>query len=97
LVQTQIQEISTSEYYNIDAYQFDSDFITQRGGISRTPGKSMISDNYMTYADNTAYTLYFTLSNYIPLAGVVTVLVPKELKITSDPYAALTKAEGSNF
>lgn len=57
----------------------------------------MTSDNYITYADNAVYTLYFTLSNYIPLAGVLTVVVPKEIFITSSPYAALTAAESSNF
>lgn len=57
----------------------------------------MTSGNYVTYASDAVYTLYFTLSNYIPLAGVLTVLVPKEIEITGDPYAALTSAEGSNF
>jgi hypothetical protein len=57
----------------------------------------MTSDTYVNYAENAVYTIYFTLSNYIPLAGVLSVLVPKELEITSSPYVALTSAESSNF
>jgi hypothetical protein len=51
----------------------------------------------VTYATDAVYTLSFTLSNYIPLAGVLTVLVPKEIEIKSNPYTALTTAEASNF
>jgi hypothetical protein len=84
-------------YYNIDAYDFDSNFITQRGGISLTPGKNMESTSYLTYDKVTKYTLYFTLSNYIPLSGMLVVLLPKEIVITGDPYADLTSAEAENF
>ena len=68
-----------------------------RGGISLTPGKNMEADSYLTYHDNAVYTLYFTLSNYIPLSGVLTVVLPEQIVITGDPYAALTPDELAKF
>lgn len=53
----------------------------------------MESDSYLTYKDDSTYTLFFTLSNYIPMSGVLTVTLPEEIVINGDPYAALTQSE----
>jgi hypothetical protein len=57
----------------------------------------MTSNNYVTYAENAIYTLYFTLSNYIPPMGVLIVVLPKEIVISGNPYEALSVVELQNF
>ena len=98
-VQTQIKDINTGLYYNIDAKAFESKFITKEGGISLPPGKSMSSSNYMTYAENVEYNIQFVLSNYVPVGGVVTIWLPKEIVIPqgADPYEALTDVQKTKF
>lgn len=78
---------------------FKSNFITQRGGISLSPGESTKPLSVTTYESDATYQLFFTLSNYIPIGGVLTVLLPSEIEITEDgnPYDALTADEEKNF
>jgi hypothetical protein len=76
LVQTQIYDIANDKYYNIDRQEFDSNFLTQRGGISLTPGKSTVSNNYVTYYNGAVYTMSFNLANYIPMSGMLIIYLP---------------------
>ena len=64
-----IDIIDDNSVTDINFGQFDSNFLTRRGGISLTSGKRLVSTDYKTYSDNAKYTISFYMAYYIPFSG----------------------------
>lgn len=45
----------------------------------------MEASDRTTYSKDSTYKLYFTLNNYIPLAGEITLVIPDEVSFVSAP------------
>ena len=45
----------------------------------------MESTKWETYADDAAYTIHFTIYEYIPKGGMLTLEMPEGVSITSSP------------
>lgn len=82
-------EITTGTGYNIDQGTFNSNFLTTKGGISATSGKSMEASDLTTYSKSSTYKIFFTINNYIPLAGKLILVIPDEVSFVTDPTSGL--------
>lgn len=98
-VMTQLYEIaSPSNFYGIDQGVWPSDFTTTPGAVTSTTGKVMDSTTWVTYADNAAYTIYFTTYEYIPKNGILKLEMPDGVTITSSPVSGFsTTASGLGY
>ena len=55
----------------------------------------MDATTWVTYADNAAYTLYFTTYQYIPKNGILTLEMPERVEIAGNPTSGFaTTAKG---
>lgn len=58
----------------------------------------MDSTTWVTYADNAAYTIYFTTYEYIPKNGILKLEMPDGVTITSSPVSGFsTTASGLGY
>jgi hypothetical protein len=96
---TQLYEIANpSNFYAIDQGAWPSDFTTTPGAVTSTTGAVMDSTSWVTYADDAAYTLYFTTYEYVPKDGTLTLDMPEGVVIASSPVAGFsTTATGLRY
>ena len=82
-----IDLLDNNSVTDINFGEFDSNFITRKGGISLPSGKRLTSTDYSTYSETAQYTITFFMAYYIPTSGTLRIIFPTEIDIvTDDPY-----------